>query len=145
MGDRCVVVTGLGAVTAIGNDVSSFWEGLIKGKSGISHISKFDATEFTSQIAAEVKGFDSTHFVDAKEARRMDPFTVLGVSAGVMAMQDSGLDADKEDPHRVGVIISSGIGGMDIYQNEHKKLLDKGPRRISPFFIPMMIPPTPWA
>ena len=140
MNDRRVVVTGLGAVTAIGNDVNSFWDGLIHGKNGISNITKFDTEGFTSKVAAELKNFDSSLYVEPKAARRMDPFTVIGLAAGTMAVEDSGLDVEKEDPSRIGVIVSSGIGGMEVYGTEHAKLLDRGPRRVSPFFIPMMIP-----
>jgi len=140
MNDRRVVVTGLGAVTAIGNDVSSLWDGLIQGKNGISNITKFDTEGFTSKVAAELHDFDSSQFVEPKAARRMDPFSVLGLSAGTMAVEDSGLDVEKVDLERIGVILSSGIGGMEVYSAEHKKLLERGPRRVSPFFIPGMIP-----
>ena len=129
-----------GTVTAIGNDVSAFWDGLTQGRNGISNITKFNAEDYSSQVAAELKGFDADSYVDPKEARRMDPFTVLGLAAGTMAVEDSGLDMAKEDPSRIGVIISSGIGGMEVYSAEHTKLLERGPRRVSPFFIPAMIP-----
>ncbi len=140
MRERRVVITGLGAITPIGNDVPSFWEGLIKGRNGVSHITKFDAEQFDTKIAAEVKGFDVTQFIDPKEARRMDPFTHYAMVAGAEAIKDSGLSLENEDPHRIGAIVGSGIGGMIVYHIEHKKLLEKGPRRVSPFFIPMMIP-----
>ena len=140
MRDRRVVVTGLGAVTPIGNDVSSYWDSLIQGKNGISHITKFDAEQFDVRIAGEVKGFDVTQFINPKEARRMDPFTHYGLVAGDEAVRDSGLDLEKVDLDRIGVIASSGIGGMIVYHNEHQNLLEKGPRKVSPFFIPMMIP-----
>jgi len=140
MQNRRVVVTGLGAVTPIGNNVEMFWEGLLQGKSGISFITKFDATRFDSKIAAEIKNFDVTKYIDMKEARRMDPFAHFGIAAGDMALKDSDLDLEKEDKNRIGVILSSGIGGMHSYHSEHKKLLEKGPRRVSPFFIPMLIP-----
>lgn len=140
MRDRRVAVTGLGAVTPIGNDVSSHWDALVGGKNGVFHITKFNAEGYDTRIAAEVKGFDVTQFLDPKEARRMDPFTHYGLVAGDEAVRDSGLDTEKEDPSRVGVLVSSGIGGMIIYQNEQRKLWEKGPRRVSPFFIPMMIP-----
>jgi len=140
MRDRRVVVTGLGAVTPIGNDVPSFWEGLKTGRNGVEKISRFDASEYASQIAAEIKDFDVEKYMDIKEARRMDLFTQYGMAAAIQAMTDSGLEPEKGDANRMGVIIGCGIGGMIVYHNEHIKLLEKGPRRVSPFFIPMMIP-----
>jgi 3-oxoacyl-[acyl-carrier-protein] synthase II len=140
MRDRRVAVTGLGAVTPIGNDVPSHWDALVGGKNGVFHITKFNTEGYDTRFAAEVKDFDVTQFLDPKEARRMDPFTHYGLVAGDEAVRDSGLDPEKEDPSRVGVLVSSGIGGMVIYQNEQRKLWEKGPRRVSPFFIPMMIP-----
>lgn len=140
MRDRRVAITGIGAVTPIGNDASSHWDALIHGKCGVSYITKFDAEQFDVRIAAEVKEFDVTQYIDPKEARRMDPFTHYGLVAGDEAVRDSGLDFEKEDPTRCGVVVSSGIGGMIIYQNEQRKLFEKGPKRVSPFFIPMMIP-----
>lgn len=140
MRDRRVAVTGIGAVTPIGNDASSYWDALIHGKSGVSYITRFDAEQYDVRIAAEVKEFDVTQYIDPKEARRMDPFTHYGLVAGDEAVRDSGLDFEKEDPTRCGVVVSSGIGGMIVYQNEQRKLFEKGPKRVSPFFIPMMIP-----
>jgi len=140
MRDRRVVVTGLGAVTPIGNEVSSYWESLTQGKNGVSHVTKFNTEGFETRIAAEVKGFDVNQFIDPKEARRMDPFTHYALVAGEEAIRDSDLDLEKENPNRIGVVVSSGIGGMICYHNEHRKLLEKGPRRVSPFFIPMLIP-----
>jgi len=140
MRNRRVVVTGLGAVTPIGNNVEIFWSGLINGKNGITLLTKFDSSAFESKIAAEVKDFDVTQYIDMKESRRMDPFTHYGIAAGDMALKDSGIDLDKENRERIGVILSSGIGGMHAFHNEHRKLLEKGPRRVSPFFIPMLIP-----
>ncbi len=140
MQNRRVAVTGLGAVTPIGNDVPAFWKALIHGKNGVSHVTKFDTEQFETKIAAEVKDFDVNQFIDPKEARRMDPFTHYGLVAGDEAIRDSGLDLQKENPTRIGVVVGSGIGGMIVYHLEHKKLLEKGPRRVSPFFIPMMIP-----
>jgi len=140
MRDRRVVVTGLGAVTPIGNDVSSYWDGLSTGRSGVGPVTKFDASGFTSQIAGEVNDFDVTQYVDLKEARRMDVFTHYAIAGAEQAVQDSGLSASQSDPTRIGVVIGIGIGGMTTYHVEHTKLLEKGPRRVSPFFIPMMIP-----
>lgn len=140
MGDRRVVVTGLGAITPIGNDVPTYWESLKNGKNGIFPLTRFNADDYDVKIAGEVKNFDVTQFIDPKEARRMDPFTHYALFAGDEAIKDSGLEVDKEDLTRIGTIISSGIGGMIVYDIEHRKLIDKGPRRVSPFFIPMMIP-----
>jgi 3-oxoacyl-[acyl-carrier-protein] synthase II len=140
MKSRRVVITGLGAVTPIGNDVASFWEGLVQGRNGVALITKFNADDYETRIAAEVKEFDPAPVVDMKEARRMDTFTHYGLVAGDEAVRDAGLDMDGENPERIGVVVGSGIGGMIIYHNEHRKLLEKGPRRVSPFFIPMMIP-----
>lgn len=140
MRDRRVVVTGLGAISPIGNDISAYWDGLTTGKNGITRITRFDASEFTTQIAGEVKDFDISQYIDPKEARRMDEFTQYGLVAAQQAIIDSGIDREKMNPEQVGVVIGVGIGGMIVYGNEHVKLLDKGPRRVSPFFIPMMIP-----
>ena len=140
MRDRRVVVTGLGAVTPLGNDAPSHWEALVEGINGVTRITRFDTEEYEVKIAAEVKDFDVKSYIDPKEARRMDPFTHYGMVAGEEAVRDSGLVPESEDPKRVGVLISSGIGGMIVYQDEQRKLFEKGPRRVSPFFIPMMIP-----
>jgi 3-oxoacyl-[acyl-carrier-protein] synthase II len=140
MRDRRVVVTGLGVITPIGNDVTSFWDGLVRGKNGIGRITKFDAALFSTQIAAEIKDFDVSKYVDLKEARRMDQFTHYGLAAAKQAIDDSGLNPEKEDVSRIGVTVGVGIGGMIVYREEHIKLIEKGPKRISPFFIPMMIP-----
>lgn len=140
MRERRVVVTGLGTITPIGNDVETYWNNLTQGVSGVTNITKFDASGLTSQIAGEIKDFDVSEYMDPKEARRMDPFTQYGMAAAKQAVEDSGLDMEKEDPTRVGVIVGVGIGGMLVYHVEHTKLLEKGPRRVSPFFIPMMIP-----
>ena len=140
MRERRVVITGVGAVTPIGNDVPSYWQALSQGKSGIGAVTKFNTEDFTSKIAGEIKDFDITQFVDPKEARRMDPFTQYAVAASDEAVKDSGIDLNQIDKTRVGVVIGCGIGGMITYHIEHSKLLDKGPKRVSPFFIPMMIP-----
>ncbi|HEX9934383.1 MAG TPA: beta-ketoacyl-ACP synthase II [bacterium] len=140
MRERRVVVTGLGTLTPIGNTVREFWDGLKNGRNGIGPVTRFNAEAFDARIAGEVKGFDPSRFLDSKEARRMDPFTQYGMVAGDEAIRDSGLDLPKEDPRRIGVVVGSGIGGMIIYSSEHRKLIEKGPGRVSPFFIPMMIP-----
>jgi len=134
-----VVVTGLGAVTPIGIGKDEFWQSLLAGKSGIGKITHFDASEYTTQIAGEVKDFDPTKYIDKKEAKRMDPFTQFAVAASKMAFEDSGINLETEDRTRIGTMIGTGIGGMDTLNEQYKNLFDKGPNRISPFFIPMMI------
>ena len=136
---RRVVITGLGAVTPIGNDVKSFWEGIREGRNGIDTVTMFDASDLKTQIAGEVKNFDPTEFIDKKEARKMDRFTQFAMVAASEAVKDSGLDMEKEDAWRVGVITGSGIGGIRTLEEQHTNLAEKGPGRISPFFIPMMI------
>lgn len=136
---RRVVITGLGAITPIGNDAKAFWEALLAGKSGIGTITRFDAAEYDAKIAGEVKGFDPTAFIDKKEARRMDRFTQFAIAAAKMALADSGMDLAKEDLSRIGSFVGSGIGGMETLHDQYKTLFEKGPNRISPFFIPMMI------
>jgi 3-oxoacyl-[acyl-carrier-protein] synthase II len=133
------VVTGLGAVTPIGIGKDEFWQSLLAGKSGIGKITHFDASEYTTQIAGEVKDFDPTKYIDKKEAKRMDPFTQFAVAASKMAFEDSGINLETEDRTRIGTMIGTGIGGMDTLNEQYKNLFDKGPNRISPFFIPMMI------
>lgn len=134
-----VVVTGMGAVTPIGIGVDEYWQALLAGKSGISKITRFDASEFETQIAGEATGFDPGLYIDKKEARRMDRCTQLAMASAKMAMEDSGLDLESEDRERIGTIIGSGIGGMETLHDQYKTLFDRGPSRISPFFVPMMI------
>ncbi|GMA99301.1 beta-ketoacyl-ACP synthase II [Pelosinus sp. IPA-1] len=134
-----VVITGLGAVTPIGIGKDKFWQALLEGKSGIGKITRFDASEYTTQIAGEVKDFDPAQYIDKKEAKRMDRFTQFAVAASKMAFDDSGIDLQSEDLTRIGTMIGTGIGGMDTLNEQYKNLFDKGPSRISPFFIPMMI------
>jgi 3-oxoacyl-[acyl-carrier-protein] synthase II len=133
------VVTGLGAITPIGIGKDEFWQSLLNGKSGIGKITHFDASEYTTQIAGEVKDFDPAKYIDKKEAKRMDPFTQFAVAASKMAFEDSGINLETEDRTRIGTMIGTGIGGMDTLNEQYKNLFDKGPNRISPFFIPMMI------
>ena len=136
---RRVVVTGLGAVTPIGNTVEEFWDGIKEGKVGIGEITKFDTTEYKVKIAAEVKDFQAKDRMDFKAARRMEPFSQYAVAAAKEAFEDSGLDMSKEDPFRVGVIVGSGIGSLQAVEREHQKLLEKGPGRVNPLLVPMMI------
>ena len=134
-----VVITGLGAITPVGSNVPDYWEALAQGKSGIERITFFDASQFASQIAGEVKGFDPEKYMDKKEARRMDRFAQLALAATSEAIQDSKIDLSKENAERIGVLFGSGIGGLGTTEREHKVLLEKGPRRVSPFLIPMLI------
>ncbi|MDY3031072.1 MAG: beta-ketoacyl-ACP synthase II [Clostridia bacterium] len=136
---RRVVVTGMGAVTPVGNDIVSFWDSIRSGKCGIDTITSFDASEFKTQIAGEVKGLEVTDFIEKKEARKMDKYTQFALIAASEAVENSGLDMEKEDPWRVGVVTGSGIGGINTLEEQHKALLERGPGRVSPFFIPMMI------
>ncbi len=136
---RRVVVTGMGAITPIGNTVEEFWNSIKEEKVGIGPITKFDTTDYKVKIAAEVKDFVAKDRMDFKAAKRMDTFSQYAVVAAKEAFEQAGLDMEKEDPYRVGVIIGSGIGGMTSFENEHSKLLEKGPTRVSPMFIPMMI------
>jgi 3-oxoacyl-[acyl-carrier-protein] synthase II len=137
---RRVVVTGMGLLSALGNDLRTSWEALLQGRSGVRRITKFDPSDFPTQIAAEVNGFEAERFVDRKEIRRQDPFTTYAVAATAMAVDDSGIDPSAEDPDRVGVIIGSGIGGIGTHETQTSRFLQGGPSRISPFYIPMMIP-----
>jgi 3-oxoacyl-[acyl-carrier-protein] synthase II len=137
--DRKVVVTGMGALTPLGLGVAPTWEGMRAGRSGIRKISLFDASGFDSQIAGEVAGFDPQAWMEPREARHADRFTQLAVAAAKMAVADAGLDMGCSDPTRVGVLIGSGIGGTGTWEAQHRILLEKGPGRISAFFIPMLI------
>lgn len=136
-----IVITGMGAVTPIGNNLDEYWKALLEGKSGSAPITKFDASEFKTRFACEVKDYDPTLHMTRKEVQRMDVFTQFALSSSVMAVEDSGIDFEKTDKNRVGVIIGSGIGGMWTYHNQQENLYkrDGKPDRISPFFIPMLI------
>jgi 3-oxoacyl-[acyl-carrier-protein] synthase II len=134
-----VVITGLGAVTPLGNTAEEFWASLIQGKSGIGPITRFDSTDFSTRIAGEVKGFDALKFVDKKDDRKLDLYLKYALACAVMAVEDAGLDPAKENGDRFGVLVGSGIGGLSTLLDSHKVLLDKGPDRVSPFFIPMLI------
>lgn len=138
MGNR-VVITGLGVISPVGNDVDTFWDSLVNGRSGVDYITQFDTTDYPVKIGAEVKGFNPEDFIDKKEVRRLDRFTQYAIAASKMAIKDSGLVIDEENAERVGVYIGSGIGGLQTIEEQHKVLLEKGPKRISPFFIPMLI------
>lgn len=130
----------MGVVTALGHDLDTLWNNLIQGKSGVSRVEAFDVSDYPTQIAASVKDFNPEDYVDRKEARKMDRFVQFAAAAAVNAMKDSGLNiAEQADPERVGVMIGSGIGGLGTWEDQHNILLEKGPKRVSPFFIPMMI------
>jgi 3-oxoacyl-[acyl-carrier-protein] synthase II len=134
-----VVVTGVGAVTPLGNNVKAFWEGLLTGKSGVGLITAFDTTEFPVKIAAEVKDFNPEEYIDKKEVKRTDRFVQFAIAAAKMAVEDAKLDITEENAENVGVYIGSGIGGIATWEEQHRILMEKGPRRVSPFFVPMMI------
>jgi len=140
MNKRRVVITGMGALTPIGNNLEEYWKGLLSGKSGSAPISKFDASGFKTQFACEVKNFEPKEYIDEKAIKRMDPFTYYALASSQMALEHSGIDLDSVDRERFGVIYGSGIGGMDTWETQHANYLNGGPRKISPFFIPMMIP-----
>ncbi|UCG41868.1 MAG: beta-ketoacyl-ACP synthase II [candidate division WOR-3 bacterium] len=137
---RRVVITGLGAVTPVGNDMASTWDSLISGRSGVGPISLFGTDDLPVRIAAEVKDFDPTVRIDPKLAKRTDRFTQYALCATQEAVDDAGLDFDKEDRSRVGVIIGSGMGGIQTWESQHAQFIQRGPRRVSPLVIPMMIP-----
>ena len=134
-----VVVTGLGAITPVGNDVASFWQGLKDKKVGIAPNTYFDTTDYKAKLAGEVKDFDPKKYMDPKAARRMEPFSQYAVAAAGEAIAQAGLDMEKEDPFRVGTSIGSGIGSLQAMEREHKKMLEKGPNRVNPLLVPMMI------
>jgi 3-oxoacyl-[acyl-carrier-protein] synthase II len=131
-----VVVTGLGLISPVGNDVATGWSNLVAGRGGIGPITKFDASAFTCRIAGEVKGFDVSAWMPAKEARHFDTFIHYGIAASAQAVRDAGITADNVDPERVGVIVGSGIGGLPMIEENHTEYTSRGPRRISPFFVP---------
>lgn len=137
---RRVVVTGVGALTPLGNNAKTSWENAIKGVSGIGELTRVDKEEFTAKVAAEVKDFEVEKYMDRREARKMDRFTQYAVAASLMAVEDAKLEITEEIAPNVGVWIGSGIGGMETFENQFTTLTEKGARRVSPFFVPMMIP-----
>ena len=136
---RRVVVTGMGAVTPIGLNVEEYWNGLKEGKTGFGEITYFDTTDFKVKIAAEVKGFEPTEYMDRKAAKRMEKFSQYAAAASKEAFAQAGIDMEKEDPYRVGCVIGSGVGSLQAIEREYKKMLDKGPSRINPLLVPLMI------
>jgi len=133
---RRVVITGLGIVSPVGNDITTAWDNIVNGRSGIGSITRFDSGPFNCHIAGEVKGFDITQYMPAKEARQMDTFIHYGIAAGVQAWRDSGLEVTEDNAKRIGVVVGSGIGGLPRIEETHTELTERGPRRISPFFVP---------
>jgi len=131
---RRVVITGLGIVSPVGNDIPTAWDNIVNGRSGIGRITRFDPSAFNAHIAGEVKGFDVTQILPAKEARTMDTFIHYGIAAGLQAWKDSGLEVTEANAERVGVIVGSGIGGLQRIEETQTEYLERGPRRISPFF-----------
>lgn len=136
---RRVVVTGLGAITPIGLSVDEFWASVKEGKIGFGEITKFDSSEYKCHLAAEVKGFEGKNFMDFKAAKRMELFCQYAVAATKEALEDAGIDMEKEDPFKVGVSVGSGIGSLQAMEREHQKLLEKGPNKVNPLLVPMMI------
>ena len=136
---RRVVITGTGAITPVGNNTETFWANIKKGVCGVDNVTRFDTTEFSCKIGAEVKDFEPEQFLDKKEAKRMDRYTQFAMAAAKMAIADANLDMEKEDANQVGVIVASGVGGIETLENQAAALKDRGPGRVSPFFIPMMI------
>jgi len=139
LNSRNVVVTGLGCISPVGLDVTSTWEGLVSGKNGVGSVTHFDASEIATQIAAEAKGFDPESRLAAKEARRMDRFIQLGLCAGLEAFEDSGIDLNSADPNQIGVLIGAGIGGLGTIEETTRQMMEKGARKVSPFYIPSSI------
>ncbi len=139
-GRRRVVVTGMGVVSPVGNDVPTFWQSLLAGKTGVARLASFDTADLEVQIGAEVKGFDPTQRLDAKLVKRTDRFTQYALWAADEAVRDAGLDFEKEDRARVGVVTGSGMGGIQTWEAQHVQFQQKGPRRVSPLLVPMMIP-----
>lgn len=137
--NKRVVVTGLGAITPVGNDVETFWNNIKNGVCGIDFIKQFDTTDFKVKIAAEVKDFDPSKYMDKKEVKRIDTFSQFALAAATQAVEDSKLDLEKIDKNRFGVVIGSGIGGIGTIENEQTKFLEKGPNKVHPLFIPMII------
>lgn len=138
--DRRVVITGMGVLTSLGDKIDPFWSAIKEGKNGISRVERFDVTNFEAKVAAEIKDFDPSEFMDRKDAKRMDRYIQYSIAASRRAIEDSGIDLENSDRDRIGVIMGTGIGGIETLENQHETLLTKGPGRVSPFFIPMMIP-----
>lgn len=139
MSKRRVVITGMGMLSPVGLDVDTTWQALLKGQSGIGPITHFDCEKYAARFAGEIQDFDPLAYIDKKETKKMDRFIQLGIAAGVQALRDSGLEINQTNAHRVGVTIGSGIGGLAQIEQNHEKLLNSGPKRVSPFFVPSTI------
>jgi len=139
MMSRRVVVTGMGVVSPIGNSVNEYWDSLLKGRSGADYITHFDASDHTTKFACEVKNLSTEGIIEDKDVRKIDPYSRYALVAAYEAIQDSGLDFQKTDINRVGVVVGSGVGGIQSFENETRKVVERGPRRVSPFFVPQMI------
>ncbi|MEF3081170.1 beta-ketoacyl-ACP synthase II [Luteimonas sp. SMYT11W] len=139
MAKRRVVITGIGILSPLGNDLASSWDGIVNGRSGIGPITHFDATNFATRIAGEVKGFDATQWIAPKDVKKMDPFVHYGVAGGLMAIADAGIDVRESDAERIGVAIGAGIGGLKGIEDTAIKYAEGGPRKISPFYVPSTI------
>ncbi|MET0331943.1 MAG: beta-ketoacyl-ACP synthase II, partial [Dyella sp.] len=139
MSKRRVVVTGMGIISPVGNDIATAWEHILKGVSGIGMVSHFDATHYATRIAGEVRNFDASQWIAAKDIKKMDPFIHYGIAAGTQALRDSGLEVTEENAPRIGVAVGAGIGGLHTIERTAIELHEKGPRRVSPFFVPSSI------
>src|SRR4030042_1604297 len=139
MEKRRVVITGMGVVTPLGNSVADFWKAMLESRSAAGPITKFDAANHTTKFACETKNLTTENIIEPKELKRIDEYAQFALVAAHEAIQDSGLELDKEDLERIGVLVGSGVGGIKSFEDEHRKLLEAGPRRVSPFFIPLMI------
>src|SRR5688500_8359604 len=139
MSQRRVVVTGMGLVSPLGNDLTTSWDGIVNGRSGIGPVTSFDASAFTTQIAGEIRNFDPATFVSPKDAKKMDPFIHYGIAASFMALDDSGLEITEANAERIGAIVGSGIGGIHGIEEQTIKLHEGGPRKVSPFYVPSTI------
>ncbi|MBR6328805.1 MAG: beta-ketoacyl-ACP synthase II [Lachnospiraceae bacterium] len=136
---RRVVITGMGAITPVGNSVEEFWSALKEGRHGFAPISRFDHTDYKAHVAAEIKNFDPKEYMDPKSARRMEPFCQFAIAASKEALEDSGLDLSKEDPYDIGTCIGSGVGSLQATEREVQKMMEKGPSKVSPLYVPQMI------
>lgn len=134
-----VVITGMGVIHSLGFGLDNFWRAICEGRNGISLVTKFDTTDFDAKVAAEIRNFEPTDYIDKKEAKRMDVYTQYAMAAAKMAFEMSGIDMEKEDSFRAGAIVASGIGGIQTLEDQHQVLMTRGPGRVSPFFITSMI------
>ena len=134
-----IVITGIGVVSSLGTGVEDFWDSLVEGKSGIANITRFDASDYTCKVASEVVDFNASEWMDVKEAKRNDRYTHFAMAAAKLALQEGRIDPSTFEPTRFGVLIGSGIGGIETTQNQGRVLTERGPRRVSPFMIPSLI------